>query len=150
MRLAANPGSPLNPVGIAILALFSAISILAGVLLFEKSRRGITLSKWVQAVQVPIVILPAFGYQLAAGLTLGVLNTAEMIWLRFGWGGEFTLYLASGRETSVGVNLAPVLLFAYLQFCSRRKDAGTRSPEDEVGEEAGDPESTNDGSTHRG
>ncbi len=83
--------------------------LVAGVWLLENSERGITLSRWAQLLQLPLVAMPVFSYALHCGAFVNVyatLQAAPRLGIDWHFGSEgFLLTLAGPPVSRIGINL---------------------------------------------
>jgi len=91
------------------------LSVIAGVALWRNSRKGVTLSLIVQAVQIPSLVISGFIYSFISGLAMYLyLDFQSGVWINFNIS-MFRIYLSSSNNGFVlGINVIALLAFIYL------------------------------------
>ena len=93
--------------------------LVAGVLLVEGSERGVTLSRWAQLLQLPLIATPVFSYALHCGAYLNIVTTAHLArpWLDWSFGSQgFGLAVAGPAVSRFGLNLLALLSWLILRW----------------------------------
>jgi hypothetical protein len=97
-----------------------AFVLIAGVLLLDDSERGVTLSRWAQLLQLPLIATSVFSYALFSGASVDVFSTFHMPpHLALDWhaGTEGFLLATAGPGTSrIGINLLALLSWLALRL----------------------------------
>jgi len=102
--------------------ILSTLALIAGVLLMENRTSGERLSRLVQFLQIPLLVLPGFSYSWHVGAALPVtarLSPSFAVDINW-WLPSQALRLAVGHNSSlvIGINLLALIL--WLVLWSRR------------------------------
>ncbi len=101
------------------LALFG-FTLAAGVQLVDGSERGISMSRWAQALQLPLIALPVFSYGLHSGAFVNVFATLQAIpRLGLDWhlaSQGFVLATGGPGVPRVGVNVLALASYLVLRL----------------------------------
>jgi len=102
--------------------IFSGVALIAGVLLMENRASGERLSRLVQFLQIPLLVVPGFSYSwhVGAALPLNVRLLPSFVVNVDWWLPSQALRLSVGHSSSwvIGVNLLALIL--WLMLWSRR------------------------------
>jgi hypothetical protein len=113
-----------------------ALSFIAGVRLLRHGPNALRLAYVTQAIQIPIVILPALTWKFVGGLIASVTLTLEGTHLFAGL--EATWFLGSGPlgglPAALGVNAAPIIVIFLLARSSDESE--TQQPNELAEQEA--------------
>jgi hypothetical protein len=97
-----------------------AFVLVAGVWLLENSERGVSLSRWAQLLQLPLIATPMFSYALHCGAFVNVFATLQStprLGIDWHFGSEgFVLALAGPAVSRVGINLLALLSWLTLRL----------------------------------
>jgi len=88
--------------------------IAAGVALVKRPKLGLWLSAVFQAMQIPIVIMPAAAYVLVSGACLNLYRHATGIGFNFLFGSRYYFSIHSGESWMAGINVLALVLFILL------------------------------------
>ena len=88
--------------------------IFAGIALIRKPKLGLWLSAVFQAMQIPIVIMPAAAYVLASGACLNLYRHAMGFGFNFLFGSRYYFSIHSAESWMVGINVLALVLFILL------------------------------------
>lgn len=101
------------------LAIFGFL-LIAGVLLLDNSERGITLSRWAQLLQIPLIATSVFSYALSCGAFVNVSSTLHLpphLLLDWHFATQGFALATGGPGTShIGINLLALLSWLALRF----------------------------------
>jgi len=101
------------------LAVFAFV-LVAGVLLVEGHERGVTLSRWAQLLQLPLIATPVFSYALHCGAYLNVfasIHASPRLGLDWHLGSQgFVLAIAGPGISRIGINLLALLSWLALRL----------------------------------
>ena len=93
----------------------------AGYYLVRGRPRGFTLGYVSQALQIPIVLIPAFGWKFIAGAIASLAVTIDGLHLYAGL--EATWIVGPGNwgslPATLGINIAPILVIVLLRKAQR-------------------------------
>ncbi len=106
---------------VAVIGLaFYAFVLVAGVLLVEGQERVVTLSRWAQLLQLPLIATPMFSYALHCGAFVNLYATVQAApRLSFDWhlGSQaFLLAVAGPGIARLGVNLLALASWLALRL----------------------------------
>lgn len=101
------------------LAVFGFV-LAAGVQLVDGSERGIAMSRWAQALQLPLIALPVLSYGFHCGAFANVFVTLQAT-PRLGWAGHFAgqgFVLAAGGPavSRLGINVLALVSWLVLRL----------------------------------
>jgi hypothetical protein len=88
--------------------------IVAGVALVKRLKPGLWLSAIFQAMQIPIVIMPAAAYVLVSGACFNLYRHATGYGFNFLFGSRYHFSIHSGEPWMVGINALALVLFILL------------------------------------
>ncbi|MFC1793464.1 hypothetical protein ACFL3Q_07745 [Planctomycetota bacterium] len=88
--------------------------IFAGIALVKKTKLGLWLSAVFQAMQIPIVIMPAAAYVLVSGASLNLYRHATGFGFNFLFGSRYYFSIHSGESWMAGINALALVLFILL------------------------------------
>jgi len=95
-------------------AVIFALSVLAGVLLWQARRWGYLLSFIIQTLQVPCLALNAFSYRFVVGIALCIGLRAEHIFSGYYFGGIFNVSRGRDEVYTSSLNIIAVGTSLYL------------------------------------
>ena len=98
---------------IAFICIF-LFGIVAGAALVRKPKLGLWLSAVFQAMQIPIVIIPAAAYVLASGACFNLYRHATGFGFNFLFGSRYYFSIHSGEPWMAGINVLALVLFILL------------------------------------
>ncbi len=88
--------------------------IAAGAALVRKPKLGLWLSALFQAMQIPIVIMPAAAYVLVSGACFNLYRHATGYGFNFLFGSRYYFSIHSGESWMAGINALALVLFILL------------------------------------
>jgi len=88
--------------------------IVAGVALVRKPKLGLWLSAVFQAMQIPIVIMPAAAYVLASGACFNLYRHATGFGFNFLFGSRYYFSVHNSEPWMAGINFLALVLFILL------------------------------------
>lgn len=98
---------------IAFICVF-LFGIAAGAALVRKPKLGLWLSAVFQAMQIPIVIIPAAAYVLASGACFNLYRHATGFGFNFLFGSRYYFSINSSEPWMAGINVLALVLFILL------------------------------------
>jgi len=112
--------------------------IVAGVALVKRLKLGLWLSAIFQAMQIPIVIMPAAAYVLASGACFNLYRHATGYGFNFLFGSRYYFSVHNSEPWMAGINFLALVLFILLvreirfeaataKFCESRKSTENKS-----------------------
>ncbi len=120
LRRLLPPGSAQESLTALIGLLLFGFVLVAGVLLVEGSERGVTLSRWAQLLQLPLIATPVFHYALHCGTYLNIFTTlhaSPRLGLDWHIGSQgFVLALSGPAPSWLGINLLALLSWLALRL----------------------------------
>ena len=96
--------------------------IWCGVLMLEGQPRALAHNRWFWAIQVPVLLSPAFSYQFMAGggLNLGFNFTGLRLFWEAQLGSKFRIDINRGSEFGLGLNLLALAITVFVWRLARR------------------------------
>ena len=96
------------------------LAIYAGSLLWKGKIRGLRLSMWLAAIQIPLVLVPSFGYYLYIGcmFAIGAIGS-KIVLLQFGYEAHLSILSDPGTH-GFAVNLLAAGVLWYLKRANSR------------------------------
>lgn len=103
----------------AVVIVLSILSIVAGVLLWQGKQKGVSLSTFVQAIQLLTISLPGIiSWFFYLGVVLGFVGDITLAQFNYqlSYGGTFRLALGNGAHGSIlfGINFIPLVILLFL------------------------------------
>jgi len=88
--------------------------IAAGVVLIKRLKLGLWMSAVFQAMQIPILIVPAAAYAMVSGACLNLYRHATGFGFNFLFGSRYYFAIHSNESWMVGINAIALVLFILL------------------------------------